>query len=277
MFDHIMNIEDGIIHHGKENDRVYVMKLPLENQQSFMNQVEELATTNQYGKIIAKVPENSKDEFIKNGYCEEAKVLKFYNGVIDCYFLGKYLSPYRKEQKDKAVINKVLEVAHKKRSSLYVPIIDYNLEFRQMQEKDISQMILLFKKTFKTYPFPVFEEEYIKKTMVEDVIYFGIWVDDKLVGLSSSEMDIKSQNAEMTDFAIDPDYRGKNLSSILLQGMEKVMKENHIYVVYTIARALSYGMNATFSKNGYTFTGTLFNNTQISGNIESMNIWYKQL
>jgi hypothetical protein len=34
-------------------------------------------------------------------------------------------------------------------------------------------------------------------------------------------------------------------------------------------------MNITFAKCGYIFGGTLINNTQISGSIESMNLWHK--
>jgi hypothetical protein len=36
-------------------------------------------------------------------------------------------------------------------------------------------------------------------------------------------------------------------------------------------------MNVTFARCGYRFAGTLINNTQISGRIESMNVWYKGL
>jgi hypothetical protein len=47
--------------------------------------------------------------------------------------------------------------------------------------------------------------------------------------------------------------------------------------LFSIARALSPAINITFGDAGYTFGGTLINNTNISGRIESMNIWYKQL
>ena len=40
---------------------------------------------------------------------------------------------------------------------------------------------------------------------------------------------------------------------------------------------MSAGMNITFSKNGYKYGGTLVNNTDISGQIESMNVWFKNL
>ena len=36
-------------------------------------------------------------------------------------------------------------------------------------------------------------------------------------------------------------------------------------------------MNITFARQGYAFSGTLYNNTNISGNLESMNVWHKPL
>ena len=59
--------------------------------------------------------------------------------------------------------------------------------------------------------------------------------------------------------------------------MGKAMKLKGIKTAYTIARAKSAGMNITFSKAGYKFGGRLKNNTNIFGNIESMNVWYKHL
>ncbi|MDD2310679.1 MAG: hypothetical protein PHH91_13970, partial [Desulfuromonadaceae bacterium] len=41
--------------------------------------------------------------------------------------------------------------------------------------------------------------------------------------------------------------------------------------------AYSFGMNITFARDGYSFGGTLTNNTNISGSLESMNVWYKTL
>ena len=55
------------------------------------------------------------------------------------------------------------------------------------------------------------------------------------------------------------------------------MKDKDIITAYTIARAISFGMNITFAKNGYKYSGTLKNNTNISGKLESMNVWYKYL
>ena len=59
--------------------------------------------------------------------------------------------------------------------------------------------------------------------------------------------------------------------------MEKYLKERNYKTLYTIARALSPGINFTFSKMGYKYGGTLINNTNIGSSLESMNIWYKKI
>jgi putative beta-lysine N-acetyltransferase len=113
--------------------------------------------------------------------------------------------------------------------------------------------------------------------MQDHIEYFGVEVDGRLTALASSEVDTVSKNAEMTDFATLPKYRGSNLSGHLLRHMENDMRSRDIKTAYTIARALSPGMNITFAKAGYTYGGRLINNTNIAGQIESMNVWYKSL
>jgi putative beta-lysine N-acetyltransferase len=138
-------------------------------------------------------------------------------------------------------------------------------------------MTEVYKKVFATYPFPIHENKYIEKTMGDNVIYFGIWHNNKLVALSSIELYEKYSNAEMTDFAVVKEYRGSGFAYYLLNIMENKLDELGINTAYTIARAKSAGMNNTFSKNKYAFAGTLINNTDIAGQIESMNVWYKKI
>jgi len=81
----------------------------------------------------------------------------------------------------------------------------------------------------------------------------------------------------MTDFAVLKNYRGKQISLFLLHKMEAYMRKLQIKKAYTMARSLSYGMNIAFSKMGYNYSGTVINNANISGAIESLNIWHKDL
>ena len=134
-----------------------------------------------------------------------------------------------------------------------------------------------FKEVFESYPFPIHDPVYLQKTMKSHIQYFYVSDRGRFVALSSAEMNHSCKNVEMTDFATLQAYRGRGLAVHLLGTMEKEMKERGIKTAYTIARAVSAGMNITFAKMGYAFSGTLINNTNISGNIESMNIWYKRL
>jgi putative beta-lysine N-acetyltransferase len=142
-------------------------------------------------------------------------------------------------------------------------------------------MANIYRQVFDTYPFPIYDANYIRKTMRENFIYFSIVNNDKIIALSSSEMDINLQNVEMTDFATLPEYQGKGFSLYLLHKMEDEMRKRNMKVSYTISRAMSYGINIIFAKMGYEYGGTLLNNTNISviknvsNNFESMNVWYK--
>jgi putative beta-lysine N-acetyltransferase len=113
--------------------------------------------------------------------------------------------------------------------------------------------------------------------MKRHVAYFGVTEGNRLIALSASEMDPAYKNAEMTDFATLPLRRGNGFGKHLLTFMEQALKVTSIKTAYTIARAASPGINVTFARCNYKYGGRLINNTNISGQIESMNIWYKSL
>ena len=138
-------------------------------------------------------------------------------------------------------------------------------------------MARIYQEVFKSYPFPIHDPGYITRTMEEDVCYFGVKRGGKIIALASTEIDREGRNAEMTDFATLPDYRGNNLAQILLKAMEKEMRRLGIQTLYTIARLHSPAMNRTFLKQNYHYAGTLIRNTQIAGSVESMNVYYKHI
>ena len=159
---------------------------------------------------------------------------------------------------------------------LFRSAMDATLSFRIMQKEDVTKMSRLYRTIFPSYPFPIYDEPFLLQTMDEQVDYFGIFYKQDLIALSSIEKNTHAPNAEMTDFATLPVYQGKGLAAYLLYEMEKYAKANYNFTtIYTITRAYSYGINTIFSKAGYAYGGTLTNNTNIHGQIESMNVWYK--
>lgn len=273
----ITKIGKSIIQHDKENNRIYLMKIHEDDICYITNALEDLAREKKYTKVIAKVPFNIKSIFVEKGYSIEAVIPKFYKGKEDGAFIAKYFSKDREEKKDKEIIecvlNKTIEKSNKKNE--YVLSQEFN--YRKAHKKDAEAIAKFYKNIFETYPFPVYNHKYIEETMKDNIVYFTIWKDDKLVAVSSSEMDEEKLNVEVTDFGVLPKYRGKGFAVYLLGKMEEEMKSRGIKMAYSIARAVSFGMNITFSKKEYTFAGTLVNNTNISGGIESMNVWYKEI
>jgi putative beta-lysine N-acetyltransferase len=142
---------------------------------------------------------------------------------------------------------------------------------------DAEEMSTVYREVFPSYPFPIHDPGYLAKTMLDNVRYYCIRHEGRIVSLSSAEMDPDGRNAEMTDFATLPSHRGAGHAVHLLAKMEDDMVHRDIRTAYTIARSMSPGMNITFAKLDYIYSGTLINNTDISGNIESMNVWYKHL
>lgn len=283
MYDTIIKKGHSQLQHGLQNNRIYLMDLAKEDMPEILVTLDQMADTYGYTKIFAKVPKNDSIAFVENGYAAEAVVPGFFNGAQDCIFMGKYRDKDRGMEVDQKLNNDVIETALLKRptESLELKLgnkqLPNDFSLKKAMPSDAEEMSRLYAKVFESYPFPVFEADYIQETMNDHVVYFAIWKGSEIVALSSCEMYIEDESVEMTDFAVLPAYRGYNFSYFLLTEMEKEMRKNKIKTAYTIARSCSYGMNSTFAKHGYGFSGRLVKNTQIGGKIEDMNVWYKAL
>ena len=277
MPDKIDKIGSSMVHHGKSSNRVYVMSLDYNDLSIITQKLDDLAAENVYTKIVVKAPVSHKDVFESCGYQIEAVIPKFYNGENDGCFLCKYFDDNRKIDPLNDKCREILELALKKGLEPYRATEKDGFICRQATESDIPEMVEVYSKVFKSYPFPINNNSYLLSTMRENVIYYGIWDNNKLVALSSIELYTKYNHAEMTDFAVLNEYRGKGYAQHLLQKMENKLPSLHIKTAFTIARAKSAGMNIAFAKNGYSYAGKLTNNTDIAGQIESMNVWYKNL
>ena len=138
-------------------------------------------------------------------------------------------------------------------------------------------MSAIYQEVFKSYPFPIQKQTYLKRMMKRGVLYFCIRVEGKIAAISAAEIDFVSNNVEMTDFATTPKLRGMGFAGMLLSHMDDKARKLGIKTAYTIARAASHGMNAVFKNRGYNYSGLLKNNSQICGSIQSMTVWYKHL
>lgn len=271
--DSIEKIGNSIIQHGKYNDRIYLMKLDPADMPSLLDEMDALAEKENYSKIFTKVPVSFKELLCDRNYLCEASIPRYYEGKEDAVIMSKFLDDKRSINCLSEMHEDVIKAALSKGKGLN-SIFPSEFTLRKCSKKDIEQMANVYQKTFDTYPFPIHDSNYLLKTMENNVVYFGVFNEGKAVALSSAEVDSDHSAVEMTDFATLPEFRGRGLSSHLLMKMAEEMKAMGIKTAFTIARASSYGMNIVFAKCGYEYCGNLVNNTNISGNIESMNVWY---
>lgn len=273
--DKIDIVGKSVVQHGQDSNRVYMMDMRPSDFPDIIEKIDTLADSSGYTKLFAKVAARYAPAFFAAGYETEAFVPGFFNGEEDALFLMKYKDQNRKrinEQEMKAFQKLLLaeiNTENTPRNSSY--------SIRQLLPTDAEEMAKVFRQVFASYPFPIFDPEFLKHEMSQTTCYFGAFHEHKLVGISSAECNHKLKNAEMTDFAVLPSERGKKLAMRLLQVMEDFLSAYKFRSFYTIARLKSLSMNKTFRNNGYRYSGTLINNTQIAGNIESMNVWYKQV
>lgn len=277
MFDKVEKWRNSTIQHGPMNNRVYIIHLGREDFPEIIGAMDALAEEKGYEKIFAKIPAALGPDFERMGYRREALVPGFFRGRDDAAFLSKYLQKDRGVEKHAEKMASILEDARKQR---YTPSSALETPFSGIdpcQSSDAEEMSRLFKKVYPTYPFPIFDPSYLVDTMKKRVRYFCVRRGEEMVAIGSAEMDRDNLSVEMTDFATLPAWRGQGLANRLLIHMETHMALEGLRTAFTIARALSIGMNRVFARERYLYAGTLTNNTHISGRIESMNVWYKPL
>ena len=215
--------------------------------------------------------------FKADGYITEAYIPGYIKGEEDIHYVSKFLNSDRFMGIETDMLRKLsfmltknsLETAAKKLPGYDVEVI---------KENDAHEVASLFRQVFSTYPFPIHDPDFIVSSIRGNTRYFGIKnADNEYIAISSAEIEPDFLGAEMTDFAVLKAHRGKKLSVILLQEMENHMRDMNIKTLYTIARLNSPPMNKTFLRMWYKYTGTLIKNTNISGQIESMNTLYKSI
>jgi putative beta-lysine N-acetyltransferase len=277
MPDVIEKLKHSTVQHGPYNNRIYLMKLHESDMPSIVLLLERLARERGYEKILVKVPARNRDAFAEEGYNQEAIIPHYFKDREDAVFMAKYFSAVRKHVKDYERIMAIISQTQGAEQVRSNKMHNYSFNVQTCREEHTVEMSRLYKTVFKTYPFPIFDPHYLTKSIKGQATYFCIRMNNRIVALAATEMDADNSSAEMTDFATAEGLRRQGMAGCLLRAMENEVIQEGIKTAYSIARSLSPAMNLTFSKNGYSYGGTLNNNTNITGRIESMNIWYKHL
>ncbi|MUM78547.1 putative beta-lysine N-acetyltransferase [Pseudodesulfovibrio sp. F-1] len=274
--DSVTRLGNSLVQHGPANDRVYLMKLDRADLPGIVDAMRQLGRERGYTKLFAKVPSDAADHFARRGFVNEARVPGMRRGEGSACFMSRYLARRRAVPADPGRIADVLDVAERKSRK---PVAAApGPDVIRLGHDQAGVLAELYGAVFETYPFPITDPDYLREAMDSGVAFFGIPGEGGgLVAAASAEMDMHWKCAEMTDFATLPALRGQGAAGRLLIHMEEAVRFLGVCTAYTIARAVSYGMNTVFARGGYRYGGTLHNNTQIAGRLESMNVWHRRL
>lgn len=232
--------------------------------------------------------EKGAEKLIIKGRMEQLPLL-FNHGftceaIIDHYFLGSHMyffsKYYRDERRTSSHWKKeddIVENVIKLKQSIHTAEPPQAYTLKKLAPEDAHNLANLYKEVFQIYPTPLNDPHYIIETMKEGTIYYGFLCNEKIVSAASAEVNSFYKNAELTDCATLPDHRKHGLMKILLEKLEWDLKNNGVYCAYSIARALSFGMNAALHQLGYHYRGRLGNNCFIFDKLEDMNVWVKDL
>ncbi len=259
-----------------KNKRLKLLDYNTVDFYSLDNYIVKTARENELEKIIVISKEADVNNFTRAGYLQEAVDPFFYKGKSG-HYIAKFLSNQRGTKSDKFKKDKIITIAGKK-GKYDSELLDKDFVIDKAFKKDIPQLIELYKTIFESYPTPIFNSDYLEKTMDDNNLFLTAKDNSgKIIASISADIDIDKLNAEITDCATLPECRGKKIMYQLVNYIEKEMKKIGLLSIYTIARAISPGINTVFGRNDYVYTGRLIKNCDISGSFEDMNLWVKKI
>ncbi|MBP2241233.1 putative beta-lysine N-acetyltransferase [Cytobacillus eiseniae] len=241
-----------------------------------IKKAEEMIGEHKAEKLIIKGRKEHYLRLIESGFQMEAVIDQYFLGST-LYFFTKYYTNERHTSTEwlteDQIVTNVLQLDRNRFEVL--PPSDYQL--KMCTHEDAEALAVLYGKVFQIYPTPLNDPQYIRKTLDDGTIYYGFEMNGEIVSAASAEVNSFYKNAELTDCATLPEHRKHGLMKILLEKLEEELKAKGIYCAYSIARSLSFGMNAALHQLNYSYRGRLVNNCYIYNKLEDMNVWTKDL
>lgn len=254
------------------NRRLWVNEYDFEEPGNFVNYLWNIAAEYNLEKIILPARGGDREILEQKGFNTEGRVEGFFRGEAAC-FLTAYLQKARRLSRHlPAQMAALKEITARPR--VEPAPLPPGVELRSPGKNDIQPLSRLFSKVFSTYPTPLDNPEYLAASM-EKNIFKILAQGGQIISAAAAEINPIYNNAELTNCATLPGYRGRGLMANLIASLEQDCAKQGIGCLYSLARASSYGMNLIFHRLGYQYRGTLINNCHICGSYENMNIWVK--
>ncbi|MDM5316361.1 putative beta-lysine N-acetyltransferase [Fictibacillus sp. b24] len=238
--------------------------------------LEEEVIKNNFNKVIVKSRYEDTALWIQQGYIYEGEFTKYFNGA-PAIAMCKYFTNERRNSQYWLDEDNLLKGVMKLPQGASQSPFPEKYSLRMADVQDAKSLAELYGEVFEVYPTPMDNPEYVLKMIQSGTLFCVVEHEKKIVSAASADVNSTYHNAEITDCATLSNHRKFGLMKHLVDQLEKELFNRSIYCSYSIARALSFGMNAVFYQKGYVYKGRLANNCKIFDKYEDMNIWVKDL
>lgn len=215
-------------------------------------------------------------ELLSHGYELEGVIPGYFNGT-DNLIMTTYKKNERRTSQQWLNEDQIIQGMRNKPFNTTDRLIPAQYSFRKAKAGDSTQLANLYGKVFEVYPTPMNDQKYVENMIIGGTYFYVVECQNEIVSAASADVNSVFHNAELTDCATLPDHRKYGLMKKLLSFLENDLRNKGIYCAYSLARALSFGMNSAFYQLGYHYNGRLTNNCYIFNKLEDMNVWVKDL
>ncbi|PMC34867.1 putative beta-lysine N-acetyltransferase [Bacillus sp. UMB0899] len=247
------------------------------NMTQILQEISHISEEDFCEKVIFYTRQEHWQQLLSHGYELEGVISGYFSGT-DNFIMTLYTKNERRTSQHWVKENKILEdIKGKGLNNMNEKPIPNEYIIRKAEVGDTKQLADLYGKVFQVYPTPMDDPKYVEHMIHDGNLFYLVEYQNEIVSAASADVNMINHNAELTDCATLPAYRKHGLMKKLLMDLEKDLRKNGIFCAYSLARALSFGMNSAFHQLGYQYQGRLTNNCYIYDKLEDMNIWRKDL
>ncbi|GAW65430.1 n-acetyltransferase GCN5 [Geoanaerobacter pelophilus] len=271
--DHVIDvIGKSPVLHGPRDEMAYLMYLDPVDAPLIVENLEMLACSRGYSKVVAKVPAKETGRFLAAGYQLEAALPCLSHEDDAACYMAKYFCSDRKTELQPLLVREVLAAAHQQQpvGVLPAPMDARVYELPESEYGRVADFLGRFSSASPVDPAPV------SAARRKGVLFFGASANDELAALACVTVDANTASTEITELLCTKEAEEYWVNH-LLQQLERELLAAGTKRLFAMARAYSFGNNIVFARNGYCFAGTLTNNSCRHGRMESANAWFKHL
>lgn len=215
---------------------------------------------------------------LERGFTLEGRIERYYHGAPG-HYMAYFLTADRQatdrlEAKQELLQTVLDEPATQRPAALPPEELGNGYRLITAGPEIAEALATVYDQVFESYPSPLTDPDYIRELITSgEGLFLAVTDGHQIASAAAAEIDKENGNAEITNCATLPDYRGEGLMATLVAAVGAELDHRGIFARYSLARALSSGMNRVLHRAGYIYRGRLVNHGHIGGGFEDLNVW----